>query len=196
MRAIREATSEQLSNISAVNTSIGEATRINKNNVRVFGDLLTASNSLNEEGTTLLKTLGGFDLGIREEGTAEEAMHMVQRAVEFLETHGPDALVQDVNKFGAGRFIERDLYLMVMNIDNYRIIAHGVNPRVVDYDGRRSKDADGREYLTELVELARRQNEFWFEYNFNHPLTNEVRPKTSFVRRVGNLAISCGAYKG
>jgi methyl-accepting chemotaxis protein len=46
-----------------------------------------------------------------------------------------------------------------------------------------------------MVDMAKNSGQGWVEYKWNHPITNEVKEKTSYVQRVGNLAIVCGAYK-
>jgi methyl-accepting chemotaxis protein len=192
---IGNASAQQLSGINTVNNKVAEVTRINSNNTKLINDVIDASNTLNEQAVTLLKSLSVFNLGIREQGTAEEAQAMVQRGVEYLNAHGKDALLAEVNKLSKGQFVERDLYLIVMDIDSYRYIGHSLNQRVLNFDGRNSKDVDGKYYMKDMVDLARNSGQGWFEYKWNHPVTNEVKEKVSFVQRVGNLAFICGAYK-
>jgi signal transduction histidine kinase len=150
---------------------------------------------LNEHAVTLLKSIAGFNLGIRESGTADEAFAMVKRGIEFLKAHGKEEFLAEVNKLDKGQFIERDLYLIALDVNSYRYLGHGVNGRVINYDSRLSKDQDGRSFMTEMVDLAKRNGEGWIAYKTNHPITNELKEKESFVQRVGDLAIACGAYK-
>ncbi len=195
IQGISNSSGEQLSGIESVNTTIGEVTRLNKSNARMFADIIKASATLNEQAVTLLRSIAGFDLGIREHGTPEEAQTMVQRAVEFLKSHGKEQLLAEVNKLDKGQFIERDLYIIVCDIPSYKFIAHGVNPRILNYDSRLSKDPNGRAYMTEMLDLAKRDGEGWIDYANNHPITNEMMTKSSFVQRVGDIAIACGCYK-
>jgi methyl-accepting chemotaxis protein len=192
---ISSASAQQLSSINSVNSKVSEVTRINSNNTKLINDVISASNALNEQAVALLKSMSIFNLGIREQGTAEEAQAMVQRAVEYLNAHGKDALLTEVNKMNKGQFVELDLYLMVMDIDSYKFIGHSLNQRVLNYDSRLSKDVDGKYYMRDMVDMAKNSGQGWVEYKWNHPITNEVKEKTSYVQRVGNLAIVCGAYK-
>lgn len=192
---ISNASAQQLSGITSVNTKVSEVTRINSNNTKLINDVIGASNTLNEQAVTLLKSLSLFNLGIREQGTAEEAQAMVQRGVEYLNAHGRDALIAEVNKLSKGQFVERDLYLMVMDIESYKYIAHALNSRVLNFDSRNSKDVDGKYYMKDMIETAKNHGHGWVDYKWNHPITNELKEKTSFVQRVGNLALVCGAYK-
>lgn len=190
------ATSEaQLQNIGTVNDNVSELVRLNKSNAKLFGDVIKACEGLNGHAVTLLKSLQGFNLGIRENGTAEEAMAMVKRGVEFLRANGEKAFIDEVNKLSSGQFIERDLYLLAVDANSYRFVAHGVNPRVINYDSRLTKDVDGRAYMQELVDRAKVNGQGWIEYKGNHPVTNEVKVKVCYFERVGELVVACGAYK-
>lgn len=46
-----------------------------------------------------------------------------------------------------------------------------------------------------MVRAARARGEGWIEYKWAHPVTNEIRTKTSYLKRVGDLVIACGIYK-
>jgi len=100
-----------------------------------------------------------------------------------------------VNKLASGQFIERDLYVMVLDVNTYKFVAHGLNARTLGADIRNSKNMDGKYYMRELVDLAKHEGQGWCEYRWNHPITNEVLVKATYVQRIGDLAIACGAYK-
>ena len=191
---ISVASDQQRTGIDSVNDTIKEVTRLNKSNAHMFADIIKASGTLNEQAITLLKAISGFNLGIREHGTPEEAEAMVRRAVDYLKAHGQEQFFAEVNKLDKGQFIERDLYIIVCDIHSYKFVAHGVNTRIKNYDSRLSKDPNGRAYMTEMIDLAKHSGEGWIDYANNHPITNELMTKSSFVQRVGDLAVACGAY--
>jgi methyl-accepting chemotaxis protein len=192
---ISDASSQQRTGIGTVNAKIKEVTRINQTNTDLFNDLIKASVTLNEHAVILLKSLAGFNLGIRECGTAEEAHAMVLRGVEYLKAHGKDAFLTEVNKLAKGQFIERDLYLMVLDVVSYKFIGHGINPRVLNFDSRGSKDPDNKLYMKDMIDMSKQTSEGWVEYKYNHPVTGEMKVKASFFARVGELVVACGAYK-
>jgi len=45
------------------------------------------------------------------------------------------------------------------------------------------------------VDVAKTKGTGWIEYKYNHPVTNEIHVKASFVQRVGDIAVACGAYR-
>ena len=83
---------------------------------------------------------------------------------------------------------------MAIGVDDITFYAHGSNPRVIG-SGPASKDVDGKAFVHEMAELARRGGSGWVDYKWAHPVTNEVRLKSSYVERAGDLAIACGIYK-
>jgi methyl-accepting chemotaxis protein len=192
---IATSSGEQRSSIESVDRNIAEVTKINQNNVKMFANTIDASSTLNEQSLTLLRSLKGFDLGIREEGTLEEAQAMVKRAVEFAKTHGKNELIADVNKLDKGQFIERDLYVVIVDLNGHRYLAHGVSPATLTYGARATKDPNGRLYMVELLEQAKSESEGWFEYLNNHPITHEVMTKATYYQRIDDVVVMCGAYK-
>jgi len=195
VQQIGTASSQQLGGIAAVNSKINDLARKNGSATNLFAEVIAASNTLNEQAVTLMKSLTGFNLGARETATTDEAHDMVLKAVEMLKTQGKDALLTEVNKRSAGQFVDRDLYLMVTDLHTYKFVGHALNQRVLNYDTRLIKDVDGRFYMTELLDQVKRDGQAWIEYKWNHPITNEVKVKATYAQRVGDVAIICGAYK-
>jgi methyl-accepting chemotaxis protein len=191
---INVASREQSSGIEAINQSIAKIEHTIHGNATLVKDAARSSTVLNEQAVALMKAVAGFDLGEREHGTADEAMAMARRGCDFCREQGSEALVNEVNKLGKGRFVDRDLYLMVVD-DTATFIAHGNNPRTLGL-GARSKDVDGKLFVQDMVRAARAQGQGWVDYKWAHPVTNEVLTKSSYFQRVGNVVVACGIYKG
>jgi signal transduction histidine kinase len=138
--------------------------------------------------------MSAFEIGLREHGNASEAQALVKRAQEFYNRNGREALVAEIAKLERGQFVDRDLYLMAIASDSAKFVAHGNNPRVIGA-GPVSKDVDGKLFVVEMARLAKNQGSGWVEYKWEHPVSNEVRVKASYVQRMGDLAVACGIYK-
>ena len=54
---------------------------------------------------------------------------------------------------------------------------------------------DGKYYVKERTELARKQGEFWQDYKFVNPMTKKIQPKEMYCQRVGETAVCAGVYK-
>jgi cytochrome c len=125
--------------------------------------------------------------------TKDEAVAMVQKAVVFIKEQGPDKAYPEISNKG-GRFIDRDLYVVVYGLDG-KVLAHGANAALVGKDTIDSKDADGKAFVKERVELASKQPSFWQDYKFMNPVTKQIEPKQTYCERLDQTAVCAGIYK-
>jgi methyl-accepting chemotaxis protein len=195
MGQISTASREQSDGIDSVNQAIAQIERATQRNAALVEGANRTASTLNEQAVALMHAVSGFQLGAREHGNAQEAMAMVRAGAAFARSHGRQALIDEVNKLGKGRFIDRDLYLMVVS-DEVVFLAHGNNPRTLGL-GPQSKDVDGKPFVHEMVRLAKARPEGgWLEYKWAHPVTNQVLTKSTFVQRIGDVVVACGIYAG
>jgi methyl-accepting chemotaxis protein len=195
MQTISRESHEQSHGVQSVNTAITQLDNMIKQNAALLQDATKTGKSVNEYAVQLLNSVGGFNLGTREYGNTEEAEAMVKRGVEFARVNGADALVAEVNKLGKGQFIDRDLYLLLVSLSKGIFVAHGNNPRVHGVSGLASKDADGKAFIVEMINIGKSGGSGWVDYKWNHPVTNEIRVKSSYLERHGDLIVICGIYR-
>lgn len=132
-------------------------------------------------------------LAATEHATAKEAEAMVKKGVAFLKTNGKDkAYAEITNK--QGQFIDRDLYLVVYQLDG-KVLAHGANDKMVGKVLIDLKDVDGKEFVKERVELAKSKGTFWQDYKFTNPVSKKVEPKSMYCERVEDSVVCGGIYK-
>ena len=79
-------------------------------------------NLLSPGDRLLVVTAGEF-------GTKEEAVSMVTKAMAFIKEQGPDQAYPEITS-RAGKFIDRDLYVVVYGLDG-KVLAHGGNAKLV-----------------------------------------------------------------
>lgn len=196
MHEIAHATQEQSTGIQQVNQSVVQIDQMTQRNAALVDEASNAAASLHRQALSLTQAVSGFQLGEREFGTADEAVGMVRQAADYLHHNGRQALIDEVNKFAQGRFIDRDLYLMLNDLDGNRL-AHGANARLVGgaASNLEQKDADGKFFIKEMIRVARHAGSGWVEYKFPHPVTQQLMHKTAYVQREGDLVIMCGCYK-
>ncbi|HEY0847731.1 MAG TPA: methyl-accepting chemotaxis protein [Noviherbaspirillum sp.] len=194
IKEISAASNEQSAGIESVNQAISQIDGMTQQNAKLVEDAARTASSLNEQAVALLKSVSGFNLGNREHGNADEAVAMVKGGLEFCRAHGKDALIAEINKLGKGRFIDRDLYLFVVSVDDSVFVAHGNNPRTLGL-GPVSKDADGKLFVREMASAAKTKGQGWIEYKWAHPVTNEIKVKSTYFERIGDILVGCGIYK-
>ena len=125
--------------------------------------------------------------------TADEAQAMVKKGVAFIKASGNDKGYAEItNK--QGRFVDRDLYLVVYGLDGV-VRAHGANDKMVGKNLIDLKDVDGKEFVRERVELGKSKPNFWQDYKFTDPITKTVKPKSMYCERLEGTVVCGGIYK-
>jgi signal transduction histidine kinase len=125
--------------------------------------------------------------------TKDEAVAMVKKAVGMIQQAGADKAYAAFDD-KAGGFTDRDLYVVVYGLDG-KVLAHGANAKLIGKDLIDAQDVDGKFYVKERTELARKQGEFWQDYKFVNPVTKKIQPKEMYCQRVGETAVCAGVYK-
>jgi len=125
--------------------------------------------------------------------TKDEAVAMVKTAMAFIKEQGPGNAYPEINK-RTGKFVDRDLYVVVYGLDG-KVLAHGGNEKLVGKELIDAQDVDGKFFVKERVELARKQSEFWQDYKFVNPTTKKVEPKQMYCQRLEETAVCGGIYK-
>ena len=138
--------------------------------------------------------LAGMDVAAAAEfGTKDEAVALVKNAVVLIKDQGPDKAYPEISN-KSGRFIDRDLYVVVYGLDG-KVLAHGANGKLIGKDMLDAQDVDGKFFVKERVELARKQPTFWQDYKFANPVSKKVEPKQMYCERVAETAVCSGIYK-
>jgi cytochrome c len=136
----------------------------------------------------------GFTAVAAGNGTADEAKAMVDRAAKMLTADGKDKAFQ-VFDDQAGPFVDRDLYVFVID-QSGTTVAHAVNKALIGKSLLNLKDADGKAFIQEILDVANKNGEGWVDYKWPNPTTKKVEGKSSYVKKVGDLIIGVGIYKG
>jgi hypothetical protein len=195
VNGISEASKEQSLGIESVNQAMAELDGMTNKNAAMVRAAAKTSVSLNEKSVAVLRAVEGFNLGTREYGTQDEALAMVKRAIEFANANGVEALIADVNKLSQSQFVDRDMYLFVMDIETANWAAHSNNPRAVGFGADTKDPVTGRLFVREMQQLMKTQGSGWTDYHWQHPITNENQPKSCYMERYGNYGIGCGIHK-
>jgi methyl-accepting chemotaxis protein len=194
MGEISAASQEQSSGIETINQAVARIDGTTQENAALVkaGERTVAA--LQERAGSLWTALETFRLGEREHAGAQEAVALVDSGCSFLRAHGRAALLDEINRLDFGRFIDRDLYLMALRLEDGMFLAHGNNPGRVG-TGPEVRDRKGKYFTREMARLARGRGEGWVDYQWSHPVTGAVSTKSGYVRRAGDLAIYCSIQR-
>jgi signal transduction histidine kinase len=128
-----------------------------------------------------------------EHGTAKEATAMVQKTIAAMKKNGVEATIAEINKRD-GQYKDRDLYVVIYSMDG-KNLAH-INPRMVGKDMIELKDADGKYFIKERLEMAKTKGSGWQDYKFVNPESKQIEPKSMYIEKYENVIVACGIYKG
>lgn len=129
-----------------------------------------------------------------ERGTAEEASALVKKGIAYLKANGPEKSYAAFND-PQGQFVDRDLYLFVFDMSG-KTMAHGANKKLLDKNLIDLKDADGKAFIKEFIDVANKKGQGWVDYKWPHPVTKAIEQKSSYVEKMNdNTFIGVGIYK-
>jgi cytochrome c len=66
---------------------------------------------------------------------------------------------------------------------------------MVGMDLSTAKDADGKSFVKERIDIAKTKGKGWQDYKFTNPSTKKIEQKTAYIERVDDLIFGCGSYK-
>jgi len=187
---ISSSVQEQHQGLSEIGEAVGQIEAITESNVGMVEAALQQAQALQARASTLTDAVGKFRL---QQGTAEEAIALVERAGRLAESSSRDAFLRALTD-PAQPFHDRDMYVFVLDSTG-KYLAFGGNPARVNTRVQEVKGVDGDGLLRSIVEQARR-GPGWVEYDYVNPANGKVQAKMSYIRLVGDdLYMGCGVYK-
>jgi len=124
----------------------------------------------------------------------EDAAAMISQAEDFFRKFGRKRFLDEINNpFGV--FHKSNLYAFAYDT-NMTMLAHPVKPELIGRNLLNKKDWDkGKYFRREMQQIALSTGSGWVDYQYENPVNNKIMPKTTFVKRIGDLIVCAGAYK-
>lgn len=128
-----------------------------------------------------------------EQGSAAEATALVKKAIAYIKANGREKAFAEFSNPN-GPFRDRDLYMTTVDTDG-KMLAHGVNPKLVGKSLIELKDIDGKHFVKEYIDLAKTKGNGWVDFKWPNPITKVVQQKSMYVEKMDDLVVGCGIYK-
>ena len=189
MSSISVSSAEQSTALSEITSAIRQLDEITQRNAAMVEHAVEQAVKLEHRASTLAEAVAAFRL---QQGTADEALALVHKAVQFRQQTTREGFVRDLTNPTQG-FHDRDMYIFALDRAGH-YVAFGGNPAKV---GTRVQDIpgiDGQGLLEAIVAQAEREPG-WVEYDITNPATGAVQTKMSYVLQVDDLYVGCGVYK-
>ena len=124
--------------------------------------------------------------------TREDAKRWVERARTFMLNSGKRiAFAEFTNPNGA--FVEDSMYIFCLGCKG-TMLAHGINEKFVGEEFIDLKDADGKEFVKDIVDIANSQGSGWVDYKWHEPITKKSLKKSCYFEKVEDVIICSGVY--
>jgi len=189
MSEISVSSAEQSTGLSEITAAVRQLDQITQSNAQMVEHAVEQATRLEGRASTLSRAVSAFVL---QQGTAEEAMALVQRALQHRRGQPTEQFLRGITDPARG-FFDRDMYVFVLDdAGTYRAFggnAAKVGTRVQDIAG-----IDGNRLLAAIVDQAS-VAPGWVEYDITNPASGVVQTKMSFVEEVDGLFVGCGVYK-
>ena len=135
MSAIATSGAEQSTGLQEITTAVRQLDQITQHNAQMVGHAVAQAEALEQRASTLSRAVAAFRL---QQGTADEAVALVQKAVALYKTTSHDQFLRSLTDKNQP-YHDRDMYVFVLDsVGTYR--AFGGNPAKV---GTRVQDIPG-----------------------------------------------------
>lgn len=123
----------------------------------------------------------------------DEAQQFVAKAVAYLKQQGKDKALDAFND-PAGEFVAGELYIVVLDMNGV-LLADGAKPRLKGTALRDIKDVNGKYFVREEIDLAKKQGKGWVDFEWFNPVSKKMEPRSTYLERVDDLIVLSGVYR-
>lgn len=123
--------------------------------------------------------------------TPRDAVALAERGAQFVRANGKDEMVRRINA-RAPEFNQGELYLAMRDLKGITL-AHPTGA-LIGKNLLAVPDADGKLFRLEMVAIANGVGKGWVDYKFRNPASGKVEAKSTYVLRVGDVALEAGIY--
>jgi cytochrome c len=128
-----------------------------------------------------------------EEFTPQAVTQFVDKAADFYKANGREKTLAELSARN-GRFQKGDVYVFAYDLDG-AVIAHPINPKLIGKNLLDVPDVDGKFFRKEILQTATVKGSGWVDYRYRNSENGKTEPKTTYVRKVGDIILACGIYK-
>lgn len=113
--------------------------------------------------------------------TLDEAKALQEAAVAEVKAKGLDAAVADFNANAGGKWHKGGLYLVIAKFDGH-MLAHSANGKIVGKNMLEAKDAGGKPFVKDAIDLVKTKGGGQFTMRWANPKTKQIDDATFLVR--------------
>jgi hypothetical protein len=124
--------------------------------------------------------------------SAQQARALLDKAAADL-TRDEKGTLMAINSLKGG-YLQDDLYVFVVDLNNQRYVAHGTNLRLINTDFGKVNDPQGKPVGEPMLAMMGKQDQGEYEYRWKNPVTGKVEDKHAYLQKVGHFLVAVGYY--
>lgn len=128
-----------------------------------------------------------------ERGNADDAQRLAKKAIVFVKKYGRQRLLEEAGN-RQGQLVDRDLYLTITDLKANTLV-NGNNAKLNGKNVFDLRDADGKYFVRERLEILKSRASGWIDYRWPDPVSGKIAQKSAYFERYEDLVIACGFYK-
>jgi signal transduction histidine kinase len=113
--------------------------------------------------------------------TLDEAKALQDAAVAAVKAKGLDAAVAEFNANADGKWHKGGLYVVIAKFDGH-MLAHSANGKIVGKNMLEAKDAGGKPFVKDAIDLVKTKGGGQFTMRWANPKTKQIDDATFLVR--------------
>lgn len=131
-----------------------------------------------------------------DKATKDECMAKCKEAAAMVKEKGLEATLETINDKN-GPFVWKDTYVFCLDLDKTCNVAHPIKPKLIGKNLMAAKDANGKLFFAEFINVAKGKGEGWVSYMWPKPGEKTPSPKLAYVYKVPgqNVAMLAGIYQ-
>ncbi|HOW57650.1 MAG TPA: methyl-accepting chemotaxis protein, partial [Smithellaceae bacterium] len=190
---IAAASSEQADGLDQVNRAVADMDKVTQQTAAKADGLAISAQKINKQAEDIRSFTDQMVqlFGTKNKATIKESKAMLKRAVQYMQQNGRERAMAEFSNI-KGSFIDRDLYISAYDLKNGKTVAHGYDAlyKFVGKDANIFKDASGKFFLAQMLDMARRNKNGTLDYSIMHPVTKKNEIKRAFFETCEDVVIA------
>jgi methyl-accepting chemotaxis protein len=185
------ASREQSAGVEEINRAVGSVDAATQQNAALVEQAAGSAAAFQRETALLIDVVGRFKTDRGED--RGRVIALVKAGVEHVRKRGVQQACADFMDRQGGFWRGED-YLIVLTMD-CTVLCLPPKPQLVGDNHRDFKDASGKLFTLEKIELAKSAGRGWVDYATTNPVTGREEAKSAYIERVGDVVVCCGIYR-
>lgn len=112
----------------------------------------------------------------------DDAKALAEKSAAYVKANGKEKGIAEIGN-PKGQFVKGDLYVTLQDFNGIAL-ANPMNPKLHGQNHLELKDATGKPFIKDNIELAKTKGSGWVTYSWTNPATKKVQAKKAWVQRV------------